>query len=212
MSRREIDIYAAADRAIRQMNREMLREFGKLKLANFDELNVVRTVNTLYRKQEEQAKRRYLEIATEGYLLGLFMVGISGTKAYGMMEKTITPEWVNERMERVDPVTLYRFDTETERKAQRLIEILSASAAPGREIDRAMKLWSKQVGQYAIGITDEAVLGAYADADVEMVRWVTAQDERVCEDCEPLDGKIFPIDAVPPKPHWGCRCRLVPAD
>ena len=57
MSRREIDVYAAADKAIRQMNREMLREFGKLKLANFDELNVVRTVSTLYRKQEEQAKR-----------------------------------------------------------------------------------------------------------------------------------------------------------
>lgn len=42
----------------------------------------------------------------------------------------------------------------------------------------------------------------------EYVRWVTEHDDRVCGDCEERDGKIYPIDAVPPRPHHGCRCEL----
>ena len=32
----------------------------------------------------------------------------------------------------------------------------------------------------------------------------------VCEYCEPRDGKVYPVIAVPPKPHLNCRCRLIP--
>lgn len=210
MKKKDIDIYQSADKAIKTMNRDIIRDFGTLKTAKYDELNIVQSVTQLYRRQQEKARRRYYEVAFEGYLIGMYLVEMDVKKAQEMAEKAITPEWIDRLLTEVDPVTMYRFDTETERKAQRLAEILSASPTPSREIDRAAVIWSKQTGQYAINATDEAIKQAYIDAGVEMVMWVTARDERVCDECGPKDGKIYSIDEVPPKPHWGCRCVLLP--
>lgn len=44
---------------------------------------------------------------------------------------------------------------------------------------------------------------------VDFVRWVTAQDESVCQTCRPLNGVIMPLlSATLPPIHWGCRCKL----
>ena len=158
---KDINYYEAADRAIQAMNRDTVREFGRLKTAKFDELNIIQQVNTLYRRQTQKAKQRYFEVGFEGYILGLYLCGFDNRKAHRMAEK-------------------------------------------------AMRYWSKQTGQYAIDVTDEAVKLAYSDAGIEEVMWITARDELVCDECGPLDGKVFPIDRVPPKPHWGCRCKRYP--
>jgi hypothetical protein len=46
--------------------------------------------------------------------------------------------------------------------------------------------------------------------------WLTADDERVCPICEPLDGVEVPVNEffdgqweAPPDPHPRCRCRVV---
>ena len=65
---------------------------------------------------------------------------------------------------------------------------------------------------YADLVADEATLQAFKDAGVKRVRWRTEEDEKVCKYCRPLDGKVFDIDKVPPKQHWGCRCWFEPAD
>lgn len=46
---------------------------------------------------------------------------------------------------------------------------------------------------------------------VDEVRWLTAEDERVCPRCRELDGKRFPVntDFRPPL-HPQCRCTLTP--
>ncbi len=50
----------------------------------------------------------------------------------------------------------------------------------------------------------------YRDVGIQKVKWLTAQDERTCPECAPLDGKIFKIDDAPGPPcHPGCRCALV---
>ncbi len=50
----------------------------------------------------------------------------------------------------------------------------------------------------------------YREVGVSKVKWLTAQDERTCPECAPLDGKIFKIDDAPGPPcHPGCRCALV---
>lgn len=206
------NIYAACDNAIMEMNRENLKAFGKLKLMKTDELNVIREVRAVYTQSAKRARKRYFEVAYEAYLLALAMMGIGGKKAYEMAEKSITAEWTDAVMSRTDPLTLYRFDSETERKADRLIEALSETQNRNYEVDKALRLWSRQLGQYAINYTDYAVLKAYEDAGVTKVRWQTAGDEKVCPECRTLNGQVFPIAEVPPKPHWGCRCRWVPAD
>ncbi len=47
----------------------------------------------------------------------------------------------------------------------------------------------------------------YDTVGVRQVRWMVAHDERLCPKCSELDGKVFPIDKMPPIPfHPGCRC------
>lgn len=206
------DVYAykACDRAIKEMDRESLKDFGQLKLANWDSVSIIRTVLGLYRRSKKKADDNFYEIAFEGYLLGLSMCGITGKKAHAMADKAITREIVENVLDTVDPVTKYRFTTEMERKAYRLAEALETGIDRNAEIDRALKAWTKQLAQYAIDMTDYAWMLAFEDAGIKLAEWVTQRDGKVCIECRQLDGEVFPLEDFPPKPHMGCRCQRRP--
>jgi len=210
MRRKNLNVYAACDKAIQAMNRENVEAFGRLKMAKWDEVNVIRTVKAVYTASAKRARKRYYEVAFEAYLLGMAMCGMDPKKAHEMAEKAITEEWVAGVLHDTDFVTLYRFDTETDRKAYRLAEALEATENRNAEIDKALRLWSQQLGQYAINMTDYAVVQAFQDAGIQEVQWVSEGDQRVCNECYSMDGQTFYIDEIPPKPHWGCRCSLLP--
>ena len=83
------------------------------------------------------------------------------------------------------------------------------TSKPNKEIDKALKYLIMQTTHYADKATAEAELQAMKDAGVTKVMWLTERDDRVCDICYPLDGKVFNIDSVPDIPqHWNCRCRL----
>ncbi|HUU58022.1 MAG TPA: minor capsid protein, partial [Phycisphaerae bacterium] len=47
----------------------------------------------------------------------------------------------------------------------------------------------------------------YSTVGVRKLEWLATGDERMCPECEPLDGKVYPIDKFPPQPkHPRCRC------
>lgn len=222
----EIDYYGPADNAIKQMDRDNLRAFSRLKLADFDKISIVRLVLNMYETQASKAKKKYMELAFEAYLLGLMLTekSISDRTARNMAKEAITEDWIDDLLTETDFVTLYRFNTETQRKAQRLVEALALVADRENEksllgtleetrnalIDQALKQWTKQLGQYAINVTDAAVIQAMDDAGVNWVQWVTERDQKVCTDCHQLDGRVFQIHEVPRKPHWKCRCKVIP--
>lgn len=210
MDAEKVKLYASCDRAIKAMNRECLEAFTRMKMADWDEVNVIRRVVTVYRESAMKARKRYKKVAYDGYLLGLMMCGWSEEDAEKEARKAITYSWVDDILERTDFVTLYRFNSEAERKAYRLAESLEVSQDRVRLIDKALKDWSRQLGQYAITYTDESVLQAFKDAGIKRVVWLTEADERVCHSCREMDGMEFPINEVPPKPHIGCRCLLLP--
>ena len=135
-----IRIYDAADRAIQEMNRENLKAFGKLKLAKFDALNIVREITKLYHDSARRARKRYYEVAFEAYLLAMAMCGIDAKEAHQKAEKAIDEEWVDEILEQVDLLTLYRFNSETDRKAYRLVEAISATKERNYEIEKALRM------------------------------------------------------------------------
>ena len=202
-----IDIYGPCDSVVRETNRELLREFGRLKLAKWDQVNVIRTVTDVYRRSRKKAKKRYMEVMYDAYLLGLTaLCGVDPKKAKRMADQLDTEELVDLMLEEVNPVTRYRFNEEAERKAYRLAESMEIATNRNLEIDRALRNWSGQIGQYAILVTDAALLVAFEDAGAEEAEWVTRKDERVCHECRALDGKVFPIEKFPQKPHLGCRC------
>ena len=202
--------YEYADRAIRDMNRRNLRAFDKLKQLKFDELNVTQSVSKTYADSISLAKKRYWQIATDSYIEALVLAGIDRAKAEDMAEDSITEDWVLDMLEEYDPVTLYQFLPEAERKKQRLIEALIAAHNKSEEVDRALRLWTRQVAHYADQSVVDGTIDGYKDAGVKKVKWVTAEDEKVCRECRKLDGKVFDIDKVPPRLHYHCRCTLTP--
>ena len=47
----------------------------------------------------------------------------------------------------------------------------------------------------------------YSTVGVRKLEWLATGDERMCPECEPLDGKVYPIDKFPNQPkHPRCRC------
>lgn len=189
--------YDFADKAIRDMNKRNLRAFDGLKILKFDELNVMKTVKKVYADSIKLALKRYLQIALDAY-----------RKAKG--KKKIDRDWILDMLEEYDPVTMYLYMPEAERKRDRTAEAILSSDNKNEAVDRALKLWTLQNTHYAEKSVDEATLKAFRDNGVKKVRWVTAEDERVCEECQKRDGKIYPIDKLPPKPHYRCRCTYEP--
>ena len=210
MDKLEKSYYAAADKAIQAMNRENLEAFGRLKMAKWDQINVIRTVVSVYREAAMRARRRYYEVAFEAYVLGLTMCGEEPRKAHAMAEKAITPEWIDKILDRVDPVSMFRFTSETERKAYKTAETLEVANDRDTEINKALRFWSQQLGQYAIIMTDNAVLQAFEDYGTEYVMWIAEKDQRTCRTCKTYDGQVFELEDLPDKPHFGCRCRFRP--
>ena len=206
----DVNVYEACDKAIREMNRENLRVFGQLKLARWEEIKILNMVMKMYRDSARKARKRYYEIAFEAYLLAMAMCRVAAVKAHAMAEEAIDEEWIEYILTQPDPVTLYKFNTETERKAVRLAEALEEAPNRNMEIDKALRLWSRQLGQYAINFTDYAMIQAFKDAGIEMVEWIAVMDGRECHECHAYNGQVFRIDEIPRKPHWGCRCRLRP--
>lgn len=210
MNADRVSLYQACDTAVRAMNRDIVNSFGKLKMTKCDEVNIIRVVKSLYHTSARKARKRYYEVAFEAYILGMMLCGEGTMEAHTAAEKAITNEWIDTVLDVPDAVTKYAFRPEVDRKLYRLAEALEVTVDREKEITRAERDWSRQLGQYAIIFTDEALLQAYRDAGVERVVLDTEDDEKTCRSCIAYHGKEYPIGEVPPKPHYGCRCRILP--
>lgn len=199
-------LYGTADKFIAMINRRILKAFDRLRLMPKDELNIIREVSQAYDSTAARARANYFEIAYEAYIVALIQAHKTNAEATVMAERDIDLDWVDEMLEETDFVTLYRFNNEKERKKQRLVEALAIPEQWNTEIDKATRYWSLQLGQYAINAVDRARLDAFRRAGIKKVRWNTEKDERVCNECNALDGKVFDIDDAPAKKHLRCRC------
>ena len=200
--------FSYADRAIKDMNRRNLRSFGRLKQLKFDELNILGEVNKVYEDSVRLAEKRYEQIAFAAYLAALIEAKIDEKKAHEMAEDSITEDWVLDMLEEYDPVTLYQFFPEAKRKEQRTVEAIIAALNKSEAINKSLKLWTLQVSHYADKSVTEATIDGYKDAGVKKVKWVTAEDDKVCKICGERNGKIYPISKIPARPHYRCRCTL----
>lgn len=202
--------YDLADKAIKDMNRRNLRAFDGLKTLKFDELNVLRSVSKVYDDSVRIAKRRYQQIAEDAYVEALILAGMERGKAEELAEESITDDWVLDMLEDYDALTLYSFVNEVERKKQRTAESILAAQDKTAEVEKALKLWTLQVSQYADNSVLYATLDGYEKAGIKKVKWVAEADSKVCKTCRKLDGKIFTINKIPVVPHYHCRCILEP--
>jgi hypothetical protein len=193
---------------------------SRLRLSTFDEVNVLsvkKQITEEYEKISNQATQGYFQIAKRTYREAYEYAKILGYKdgTYNPIWLGIITDWLLE----YDEVTGYVFSNELERKRDRLIERILSLALKGKlmnspEVLSAFKQASKyinaQVTEYGNIVAHKAMIKAYEDAGVERVVWLSEYDNRVCDTCLSYSGFEFDINKVPPRPHWGCRCWLLP--
>ena len=210
-------MYRTADKLLEQLKKLIRREFNRLGIIGFDELNAFRvtkeTTDLFIRLMAENMKR-YLLAAQKASTDAKARVIAVG---YSDREITIPDEvWVMAFLASYNFVSGYLYEQEAERKRLRLAEqIMTAKEYQSRtqyndSIRRSANLWWTQTLHYMLDVVDSATLWAYEQMGVEKVEWHTNIDGRECKVCRERHLKVYPIKDVPPKAHRNCRCRLMP--
>lgn len=196
--------YTRTDKLIDALNRRYVIQFGIMRARlKFDELHIMKLVKSLYDQLLEETIEFYIALVRTEY----------EEETDSVLDMVEAEAFVMNLLTTANPVTEYIFDNEFHRKADKLIEALLARYEDKDSIiDHHMKWLGRQMSQGALTVKDAILIKAYEDLGVTMVRWVTAEDEKVCEECRRLDGKVFRIKEVPDKPHFNCRCIVIPED
>lgn len=59
-------------------------------------------------------------------------------------------------------------------------------------------------------VLNDGCINAAKDRGYTHVEWLAENDERLCDVCSGMDGKIFPINEAPSINHPNCRCTILP--
>lgn len=214
--------YAHGDKLYAKLEKRIDSVFERSRLTlRFDEINAAtaRTeslrIYTILKKLNRKCFEDIMEyVYYRAYLEAREETG-PGSKQEGRKKK-LDGKWLDRFLKEYNPVTKYVYEHEVERKQARFFEAVVADkeADDRHELEKdyktARNLWKKQAKQYFVDVEDASTRQAYKDAGVERVMWITEEDDRVCGECAARHGLIFPIDRVPDKPHYNCRCRLKP--
>ena len=210
-------MYRLADKLLEQLKKLIRREFNRLGIFGFDELNVHRvTTETteLFERLMAENLLRYLQAAQKASTDAKALALAAG---YEDREIVIPDEaWVKAFLASYNFVSGYLYEQEAERKRLRLAEqMLTAKEYQSRtqyndSVRRGANLWWTQTSHYMLDVVDVAMLSAFGLMGVTQVQWITNIDGRECKTCRERNGEIYDIDKVPPKAHRNCRCHWRP--
>ena len=213
---RKTEKYELTDIIIALLLNELRREINRLDVMGFDMLNapnITKYTKELVSRLLKSNKREYLKIAkeaTDEAKEDIEALGVSATPL------VINGKYVDDVLGEYNPVTNYLYYPEAERKRSRLAEalitavIVNSRADYHKELRRFADLWHTQTKQYGEKMVDKTRIDTFKKNGIKRVKWVTKEDEKVCKECNERDGKIYPIDKIPDKPHYNCRCWVVP--
>ena len=210
-------MYRLADKLLEQLKKMIRREFNRLGIFGFDELNAPRVTSetqALFDRLMRENEKLYLKVAKKAYADAVAAAVAAGYKDPG--ENRINAVWVVALLSAYNFVSGYLYESEAERKRLRLAEqMLTAREYLNRtqyndSLRRSANLWWTQASHYMLDAVDKATLDGYEDSGVKRVVWHTEIDGRECSVCRERNGQIYEIDNVPPKPHRNCRCYYTP--
>ncbi|MBO7183985.1 MAG: minor capsid protein [Bacteroidales bacterium] len=209
-------MYRYLDKLLEAEKKKIRSAFNRVSVMGFDELNVINTRKTtasMYDKFLEENEALYLKAAKDAYRKA---VKAAKAEGYEGEEEEINGAFVVGLLAGYNLVTGYLYGKEADRKRLRLNEQIYTAREYGNRnmfqdsLRRAANLWWTQTTQYGISAVDEATVKGFTDMGVERVQWIAADDEKTCPTCGARDNKIYKIQDLPPKPHYGCRCYIVP--
>lgn len=200
-----------ADKAIQQLNRQAIRRLSETKqqllIDGFDELNVIRRVNSLYQLLGRDNRRKYRELYIARYLEVIAYIGTIDKPSEDTLDE-LAEMYLTGLLSNPNELTHYAYDTEVLRKRDKCAE--AANAVPGKtqkqiQMDKHLKYWAAQTGFYADFVSEGANIQALKDSGVKQVIWYELNDDKTCSPCKKRNGEIYDIDKIPPKIHPRCR-------
>lgn len=208
--------YELTDTLIALLLTKLRKEINRLDVMGFDELSIPHiselTKNLIARllKRNGEAYLKIAKEATEEASEDVKDLGVSATPL------PISKKYVDEILGEYNPVTGYLYYPEADRKRSRLAEALITAVIVGsrsdyhKQLHKFASLWHTQTLQYGEVMVDKTRINTFKKNGIKRVKWVTKEDEKVCKECAERDGQIYPIDKIPAKPHYNCRCWVVP--
>ena len=210
-------MYRMADKLLEQLKKLIRREFNRLGIFGFDELNAPRVTaetTSLFDRLMRENEKQYLKAAKKAYSDAVALAIAAGYVDSG--EDRIDEAWLIGFLGAYNFVSGYLYESEAERKRLRLAEQMMTSreylnrSLYNDSLRRSANLWWTQTAHYMLDAVDTATLDGFKDSGVEKVKWNTNIDGRECKTCRERNGKVYSIGNVPPKAHRNCRCYLTP--
>ena len=210
-------MYETADRLIALLDKKLRRYINRLDVTGFSELNALviqRETTELIKKLLADNKEAFRKIAEDAIAEAAADIeNLTGEQAKRVKADD---KYVDEILNQYNEITAYLYYPEADRKRARLSEALIVAlmlldrSKYHDNLRKFANLWHTQTVQYEITITDETRVDIFDRNGIKKVKWNAEHDEKTCKVCRERDGKIYPIDKVPAKPHYNCRCWLTP--
>lgn len=210
-------MYETADRLIALLDKKLRRYINRLDVTGFSELNALviqRETTELIKKLLADNKEAFRKIAEDAIAEAAADIeNLTGEQAKRVKADD---KYVDEILNQYNEITGYLYYPEADRKRARLSEALIVAlmlldrSKYHDNLRKFANLWHTQTVQYEITVTDETRTDVFKKNGIRKVKWNAEHDEKTCKVCRERDGKIYPIDKVPAKPHYNCRCWLTP--
>lgn len=216
MAARKTKQYELTDILIALLLNQLRKEVNRLDVMGFDQLNAPRLTNlttAMIERLLKANKKAFLKIAKEAS-----EEAADDVTAIGIIATPVKTDekYVDGVLGEYNPVTGYLYYPEADRKRTRLAEALITAVIVGsradyhKELKKFANLWHTQTLQYGETTVDKARVDTFKKNGIKYVKWITQGDEKVCEECKERNGKIYPVDKIPAKPHYRCRCWIEP--
>ena len=211
--------YRLADNAISQLNKSALRLADQTKqrltVLGFDELNVLQNVDAMYAKLDSNNRKKFLELFIARYIeVMAYVLGRELTADEEDAVDDLAELYISGLLDEPNETTKYTYSAEVLRKRDRAKEaIISVPTKAQKQIqlDKHIRYEQQMVSWYADFTSQGAEIEAYKAAGVKRVQRHEHDDEKTCNVCRAADGKIYPINKIPPLDHIRCRRWFTPA-
>ena len=212
-------MYETADKLIALLDEKLRRYINRLDVTGFAELNALtvqnETTEMLKRllKDNEEAFKKIAEDAKAEAATDI--ENLTGEKAVLIATGS---KYIDEILSQYNEITEYLYYPEADRKRSRLSEaLIVALMLDSREkyhyqLRKFAHLWHTQTKQYGDTIVDTFREKTFKENGIKYVKWQSEHDDKVCGTCEDMNGKIYKISDIPPKPHYNCRCWIEPIE
>lgn len=213
--------YDLADELLKKLDAELRREINRLDVIGFDELNAM----TVKSKTEDMVERllKANSTAFKAIAYAAMQEAVEDIdKLYGTKGKAKPIATGNKEVDAVlkqyNPVTDYLYYPEADRKRSRLSEALIVAVMLQdrdkyhSQLRKFASLWHTQTKQYGDTVVDAFRTKTFKANGIKYVMWQSEHDNRVCGTCTDMNGTVYKISEVPAKPHYNCRCWIVPVE